>query len=168
MKYSSAFIIIFSFTALISNAQNLQSLDQQNGFGSFSFGDDVNDYKDDLKLDLTISLGQKEIKYYGYQGKELKTVYALTSNQVNLGFENGKLFYLDIYFKKLGDGEFQELLKQFEQAYGTSTEIEPMDQGAVEAYNWIGSIVEMQVVRYDQSAAEEERNMTVVTFNKKE
>ncbi|MDX1628537.1 MAG: hypothetical protein R3345_07545, partial [Fulvivirga sp.] len=93
----------------------------------------------------------------------LKRFYGFKTYEINLGFNQDKLNYLDIYFRKLDDEEFEYLLQQLEKDFGEATPFTPRDKGISEALEWRGDHLKMQLYRYNQDAVDHyDRNMTVL------
>jgi len=66
MRYIILLILIILVQVCLG--QNNPLIDNKNGFGPFKLGSKYEQYKKNLKLDYSISLGQK---YYIYTGREL-------------------------------------------------------------------------------------------------
>ena len=157
---------IFIFNILlagISLGQSNSVIDNKNGFGPFKLGNKFGQHKKNLKLDYSISLGQK---YYIYTGREL-IVNDFETEKVNIGFDRDVLFYLDIYFKDAGN--YESLKFFFESEYGESTIAANSNQrGVVQVVSWQGKKVVAQLVQFNIEADEDDRNKIVFMIFKKE
>ena len=156
--------LVLSILVHICPGQNIPSINGKNGFGPFELGNKVSQYKKNLKLDYSISLGQK---YYIYTGKELKTVNDFNIEKINIGFDQDVLFYLDLYFIDAGN---YELLKSFfESEFGESIPTaNSIERGIVQAVTWQGHQVIAQLVQFNSKADEDDRNKIVFMIFKKE
>ena len=162
MRYIILFISINLVQVCLG--QNNASIDSKNGFGPFQLGNKISQHKKNLRLDYSISLGQK---YYIYRGKELRTVSDFDIEKINIGFDHDVLFYLDIYFKD--DGNYEPLKSFFESEYGESNPAaNPNERGIVQAVSWQGEKVVAQLVQFSIEADEDDRNKIVFMIFKKE
>jgi len=144
--------------------QNNSSIDSKNRFGPFILGTKVDQYEKNLRLDYSISLGQK---YYIYTGPDLKTVNDFKIEKINIGFDHEVLFYLDVYFKDAGNYESLKLF--FESEYGESIPTaNSNERGVVQAVGWQGEQVVAQLVQFSREADEDDRNKIVFMIFKKE
>ena len=146
--------------------QNNPSVDSKNGFGPFQLGNKFSQHKKDLRLDYSISLGQK---YYIYRGKELKVVNDIDIDieKINIGFDHEVLFYLDIYFKD--QDNYEPLKSFFESEYGESIPAaNSNERGVVQGVGWQGEKVVAQLVQFSIEADEDDRNKIVFMIFKKE
>jgi len=161
MKYIMLFILII--LVHVCPGQNNPPIDTKNGFGPFTLGTRVDQYKKNLKLDYSISLGQK---YYIYTGREL-IVNDFKADKINIGFDHDVLSYVDIYFNDAGN--YESLKSFFESEYGESIPAaNPNDRGVVRAVSWQGKQVVAQLVQFNIEADEDDRNKIVFMIFKKE
>ncbi len=150
--------------AQVCLGQNNSTIDNKNGFGPFQLGIKFSQHKKNLRLDYSISLGQK---YYIYRGKDLKSVNGITTEKINVGFDHDILFYLDIYFKD--EDNFEPLKFFFESEYGESAPAaNSNERGVVQAVSWQGEKVVAQLVQFSIEADEDDRNKIVFMIFKKE
>ena len=162
MKY--IILLISIILAHVCLGQNNPPIDSKNGFGPFILGTKVGLYEKNLRLDYSISLGQK---YYIYTGSDLKTVNDFKIEKINIGFDHEVLFYLDVYFKDAGNYESLKLF--FESEYGESIPTANSNEtGVVKATSWQGVKVVAQLVQFNSEADEDDRNKIVFMIFKKE
>lgn len=146
------------------NAQSFAELDSTQTFYEIKFGSSPESIKGQLRLDLTISYGTS---YYKYSGKLLKYIEEFKTDEVNMGFHEDKLIYIDAYFSKMNETEFEELQNRLEKRYGTSAEFTAIDRGVVNSVEWKGKNLTMQLYRYgDQASDAADRNKTVLAISK--
>ena len=161
MRYIILLILIILVQVCLG--QNNPLIDNKNGFGPFKLGSKFEQYKKNLKLDYSISLGQK---YYIYTGREL-IVNDFKTEKVNVGFDRDVLSYLDIYFKDAGN--YESLKSFFESEYGESIPAAQTNQrGIVQAVSWQGEQVVAQLVQFNIEAEEGDKNKIVFMIFKKE
>jgi len=162
MKY--IILLISIILAHVCLGQNNPPIDSKNGFGPFILGTKVGLYEKNLRLDYSISLGQK---YYIYTGRDLKTFNDFKIEKINIGFDHEVLFYLDVYFKDAGNYESLKLF--FESEYGESIPTaNSNERGVVQAVSWQGVKVVAQLVQFNIEADEDDRNKIVFMIFKKE
>lgn len=163
MKRTICSIVIFFTFTLSVYSQGFAQVDRSQVFNGFTFGSTPESIEGRLQLDLTISYG---VKYYKYYGRLLKSVYNYKTSQVNLGFRDEKLEYLDVYFNKLDATQFADLLSHLQRDYGPSVAFKTEERGIIEAVEWRGEHIVMQFYRYDDTAVDyDDRNQTVLTVS---
>ncbi|MEM9855926.1 MAG: hypothetical protein AAF843_01140 [Bacteroidota bacterium] len=140
------------------------TIDDQKAFFSLELGSSPEELNGHLQLDLTISYG---LKYYKYRSKDLKTIYGLKVHEINLGFREDKLEYIDIYYDKLDHDEFESLISYLETSYGSSVEFQPAEKGITEAVRWQGKTTVLDVYRYGSEVIDQEdKNKSVVAISR--
>lgn len=148
----------------VSYAQNFDTVDSTQTFQELEFGSSPESIKGQLKLDLTISYGTS---YYKYSGKLLKFIEEFKTDDVNLGFHEDKLIYIDAYFSNMKETEFEELQARLEKRYGKSAEFTAIDRDVINAVEWKGKNLTMQLYRYGEEASDfADRNKTVLAITK--
>ena len=132
-------------------------------FYGFSLGSTPETFAGDLQLDLEISYGTK---YYKYSGKLLRKFKAIKVHDINLGFHEERLIYLDLYFKRLDDNTFDYLLENLSQDYGEPIEFEALYSGIIASYEWKEEGLTAQLYRYNDEASDlADRHMTVLAIS---
>ena len=156
---------LFFFSISLVYAQSSSGFEK--GIGPFRFGDSMQKYVGQIRLIEAISFGQN---YYAYQGREASNLYDHPTNKVKLGFENEKLFYIDLYFKDFDDEKFKELRQSLEKEYGESFYTdEPFEEGIDQAFRWDTANALMQLTKYNEEAVEfGDRNQTVLMLSLKD
>lgn len=145
-------------------AQSFSQLDEDQVFHELKFGSSPESIKGQLRLDLTISYGTS---YYKYSGKLLKYIQEFKTEDVNLGFHDDMLIYIDIYFNKMSITEFDELKDRLEKHYGPSSQFTAIDRGVINAIEWKGKNLTMQLYRYGREASDfADKNKTVLVISK--
>ncbi len=133
-------------------------------FQGFELGSNIDAYKQDLQLDLEISYGTK---YYKYAGRLLKKYKGLKVHDINLGFHDDELVYLDLYFNRLDDNAFEYLLDQLTLDYREPVLFTALDKGIIASYEWKEKGLTMQLYRYNGEALDHaDREMTVLSISK--
>ena len=163
MRYFLFFLFFFSISLVYSQ----ESAGFEKGIGPFRFGDPTEKYSGQIRLILTMSFGQN---YYAYQGMEANNLYDHRTNKVNLGFENERLFYIDLYFEGFDDEDFKALRQSLEKEYGESFHTdEPFEEGIDQAFRWDTANALMQLTKYNEEAVEfGDRNQTVLMLSLKD
>ena len=158
------FAILFLSILTSSLGQTNTKVDQLKGFKVFTFDSTPEEYNGNLRLDLTISYG---LKYYKYTGKEARDIHGFKASDINVGFRDDRLEYIDFYFKKIESSNFEELFAKLSETFGTGEKLEnPDEKGVVQAVEWKGKKVLIQLYRYDDTANDtEDRNKTVLMIN---
>ena len=152
-------LILLLVVARSSHAQEFNKLDSSKNFQGFVFGTSAEQYNN-LQLDLTISYGTK---YYKYKGRRIKEFFGFKTHQVNIGFDNDALHYIDLYFKNLDQEAFDLLLQRLQYVYGEATEFGALDKGVTQALEWTGDHLVMQLYKYNSEAPDfDDKNMTVL------
>lgn len=156
---------VFIFILLVMGwqygyAQKTSSFREFNGF---SIGSHTENYQGDLQLDLTISYGTK---YYKYAGKLLRKYRGLKVHDINLGFHEDRLIYVDLYFKRLDDNAFEYLLEQLTSDFGEPVMFMALDKGVLASYEWKENGLTTQLYRCNDEASDHaDRHMTVLAIS---
>jgi len=158
---------LFIFILLVTSSQYGYAQESSHQsfkhFNGFIIGNSVDAYAGDLQLDLEISYGTK---YYKYAGKLLRKYKELKVHDINLGFHEDKLIYLDLYFKHLDDNAFDYLLEQLTLDYGESVPFTALDKGVISSFEWKEKDLTMQLYRYNDEASDHaDRQMTVLAIS---
>ena len=163
MRYFLIFLFFFS----ISLVDSQSNAGFEKGIGPFRFGDSMEKYNGQIRLIEAMSFGQH---YYAYQGLEASNLYDHPTNKVKLGFENEKLFYIDLYFEGFDDEKFKKLRQSLEKEFGESFYTdEPFEEGIDKAFRWDTANALMQLTKYNEEAVEfGDRNQTVLMLSLKD
>ena len=132
-----------------------------NGLGPFEIGTPYIELQQNLEEYLSISYGQK---YYYYTGKNLDVWEGLKIHKISLGFFQGKLNYIDFYFRKPEENTFLFLLSKCETLLGKAAKIEKAsEKGVFRAYSWTHDLNYFQLISYNNEAIDwDDRNMTIL------
>ncbi len=158
--------ILLCLTSWIVVGQNkiFQNPDDLYDFHGFTFGMAPDDLPGSLQLDLTISFG---LKYYKYRDKSVQTLYNRKVYDINLGFRDDQLEYIDIYFNKLDQEAFDTFRNQLEVRFGSSTLIDAVEPGIINAVQWDGNEVTIDLYRYgDEPIDNQDKNKTVLAISR--
>ena len=163
MRLLGAVLIVTVLTLPVLGQGNTK-IDDIRSFRGFTFGSPPDQYGGDLQIDLIISYG---LKYYKYMGKEPSRIFDHKIVDANLGFRNDKLEYIDFFFSKLVEEDFNQLVSQLSNDFGEAKILERTDeQGVVQAVEWKGVKTWVQLYRYDNTANDDQdRRKTVLMLN---
>lgn len=164
MKFHiSIVLLLMAFSG--SSAQQIADIDKLNTFHSFEFRSTPESLPGKLTLDLTISFG---VKYYKYDDKDLRELYGNKIYDINLGYRNDQLEYVDFYFQRLNHGDFNNMKEELVKQYGDFLLIEAMQQGVEEAIRWENNNnVIIDFYRFSNEAIDLlDRNKTVLAATK--
>lgn len=157
-------ILLLLMASSGSWAQQGADIDNLTSFQGFEFRSSPESLPGKLTLDLTISFG---INYYKYDDKELRELYGNRIYDINLGFRDDKLEYVDFYFQRLNQADFDRIKDELVKQYGDFIIIEAVEQGVEEAVRWEGNIVTIDLYRYGNEAIDvHDRNKTVLAATK--
>ena len=142
-------------------AQQSADIDKLNTFQSFEFRSTPESLPGKLTLDLTISFG---VKYYKYDDKNLRALYDNKIFDINLGYRDDLLEYVDFYFHRLNHGDFNNMKEELVKQYGDFIVIDATQQGVEEAVRWEGNNnVTIDFYRFGNEAIDLlDRNKTVL------
>uniref|UniRef100_UPI00404B9539 hypothetical protein n=1 Tax=Fulvivirga sp. TaxID=1931237 RepID=UPI00404B9539 len=156
--YISILLLLIAFSE--SWAQQSADIDKITSFHNFEFRSSPESLPGKLTLDLTISFG---VKYYKYNDKDLKELYGNKIYDINLGYRDDLLEYVDFYFQRLNQADFDRMKDELVNQYGDFLIIEAVEQGVEEAIRWQGNIVTIDLYRYGNEAIDLiDRNKTVL------
>lgn len=134
----------------------------QNSFFNLSFGATPQEVAGKLELDLTISYG---LKYYKYKDKRLKVLYGQKVHEINLGFRDDQLEYIDIYFAKFEAADFQTLTDSLIKDFGQPLSFEAVEKGVIESVRWKDDNTTLDFYRYGSNAVDmDDRNKSVIAI----
>ncbi|MEQ8576856.1 hypothetical protein [Fulvivirga sp.] len=156
--YISILLLAIAFSE--SWAQQSADIDKITSFHNFEFQSSPESLPGKLTLDLTISFG---VKYYKYDDKDLKELYGNKIYDINLGYRDDLLEYVDFYFQRLNQADFDRMKDELVNQYGDFLIIEAVEQGVEEAIRWEGDVVTLDLYRYGNEAIDlHDRNKTVL------
>jgi len=145
-------------------AQQNAGIDQLTSFHTFEFGSTPGSLPGKLTLDLTISYG---FNYYKYDHKDLRVLYGNKIFDINLGYRDDLLEYVDFYFQRLNQAEFDNMRVDLVKQYGDFIVIDAAEPGVEEAVSWEGSVVTISLYRFGNEAIDLlDRNKTVLAATK--
>lgn len=160
--YLSILLLLIASTR--SWAQQNEDIDKITFFHNFEFRSSPESLPGKLTLDLTISFG---VNYYKYDDKDLKELYDNKIYDINLGFRDDLLEYVDFYFQRLNQADFDRMRDELVKLYGDFIIIEAVEQGVEEAVRWEGNVVTIDLYRYGNEAIDvHDRNKTVLAATK--
>ncbi len=131
----------------------------------FVLGSPVDQFEDQIRLDVSISYGQD---YYIFTGKEPDVFLGLRIRQIKLGFFDDLMNYIDFYFRKPDDAAFASLKENLTTMFGIPEEAEDADEsGLLEAYRWTDDDLILHLKRFGPYASDwDEQNMTILVLRK--
>ncbi|QSE98075.1 hypothetical protein [Fulvivirga lutea] len=145
-----------------NHAQVFQNVDDLQSFENISFSSSPEDLPGDLQLDLIISYG---LKYYKYSHSSLDEVFEFKTSDINLGFNNEKLEYMDFYFPDLNNLDFDELRNKLEVRFGSATIVDAIEKGVTNSVQWKGQRVTIDLYKYGEDVIDtNDQNKTVLAF----
>lgn len=145
-------------------AQQSADIDKLTSFQNFEFGSSPESLPGKLTLDLTISFG---VNYYKYEDKDLRELFGNKIYDINLGFRDDLLEYVDFYFQRLNQADFDRMKDELVKQHGDFIIIEAVEQGVEEAVRWEGKVVTIDLYRYGSEAIDlHDRNKTVLAATK--
>lgn len=123
------FLLGFYFINFNLSGQDLANLDRKYGFNKFKLESNYNLYKDELKYNFSDKDG---VKYYYYQGNDVKEIFETAVETINLGFYNQRLYTIAVEFlekssynqKNVQNG-LKEIFGYQEVGYKSETKINP-------------------------------------------
>lgn len=159
-----AISLSLSLGPLLSFGQTDIKIDQIRNYEGFSFGSTPDTYGKDLKLDLVISYG---LKYYKYVGKSPREIHEYKIADINVGFREDLLEYVDFYFNKLNKTDFQLLYDKLCSEFGRGKFLTVTNEpGVVQAAEWKGEKTWVQLYRYNEDAIDsDDRKKTVLMIS---
>lgn len=156
--------MLLLITFLESWAQQSADIDKITSFHTFEFQSSPESLPGKLTLDLTISFG---VNYYKYDDRDLRALYDNKIFDINLGYRDDLLEYVDFYFQRLNQADFDRMKDELVKLYGEFIIIEAVEQGVEEAIRWEGKIVTIDLYRYGNEAIDlHDRNKTVLAATK--
>ena len=162
---SNLLILIVLLTYSMGTEQLLaQDNSELKSFKIFEFGSSPNDVNGRLQLDLTISYG---LKYYKYKSKNFKELYGQKIHDINLGFRDDQLEYIDMYFAKLDLDGFNDIREGLDLELGNSNRFEAVEKGVIASFRWKIGETTIDFYQYNDEAIDlDDRNKTVLAISK--
>jgi hypothetical protein len=154
-KMKKTHIIILIFLSQFAISQTINDLDIKNGFRNFKLGSSPLQNKNIVKYDFQ-SPSFPTVVSYIYNGTDLKSIFGVEVESVELSFFKNKLFSIQISFGDIGKPfelhEFNSIQGILEQVYGTKWDNPSNDDGVIANGSiWDGKNVRLELIRVDFS-----------------
>lgn len=91
------FLFLLQVFCLPLFSQSIGNLDTKYGFNKFKFGSSTSLYKKDLVLIYNVN-PQDNLKFYKYTGKDIRKVFEIFVDKIELGYYKDRLYHIGITF----------------------------------------------------------------------
>ena len=147
MKHLLKLTFLCLFLSTITHSQNIEKLDEKNGFKDFKLGDSFYKWENELTLQGT----KNNVKTYKYNGTCCNTVYEYPLESILLDFADNKLVIISLLHKSVPESgsysklDISKIYSKLIDSFGVFSTKDTSNSSKVFMY-WFGKKVDLLYV----------------------